>query len=50
MSNYILINIIWFLGVRLVIITKYEKFTKVSDDIKKDYEDLKRKVNAIVGE
>ena len=46
----ILINIIWFLGVRFVIVPKYEKFTKVSDDLKKDYEDLKRKVNAIVGE
>ena len=46
----ILINIIWFLGVRFVIVPKYEEFTKVSDDLKKDYEDLKRKVNAIVGE
>ena len=46
----ILINIIWFLGVRFVIVPKYEEYTKVSDDLKKDYEDLKRKVNAIVGE
>ena len=46
----ILVNIIWFLGVRFVIVPKYEEFTKVSDDLKKDYEDLKRKVNAIVGE
>ena len=46
----IIINVMWFLGVEFLIKPKYEEYVKVSDEIKENYDELKRKVDAIIGE
>lgn len=46
----VLINIIWFLGVKFLIVPKYEDYVKQSEEIKANYDSLKRKVDAIVGD
>ena len=46
----VVVNVCWFLGVRFLIVPKYEKYVEQSDEIKANYDDLKSKVDAIVGE
>ena len=46
----LIINLCWFLGVKFLIVPKYEEYVKQSDEIKANYDDLKSKVDAIVGE
>ncbi len=46
----VVINLVWFLGVRFLIVPKYEEYVKQSEEIKETYDDLKRKVDALVGE
>lgn len=46
----IIINILWIIGVSVIIVPKYEKYVKESNEIKQNYDDLKSKVDAIVGE
>jgi len=46
----ILINLGWFFGVRFLITPKYEESVRLNKEMKEEYESLKRKVNAIVGE
>ena len=44
------INLAWFLGVKFLIVPKYEEYVKQNEEIKADYEELKSQVDAIVGE
>ena len=46
----IVINLAWFLGVKFLIVPKYEEYVKQNEEIKADYEELKSQVDAIVGE
>ena len=46
----IIINILWIIGVSVIIVPKYEKYVKESNEIKQNYDDLKSKVDAIVCE
>ena len=46
----IIINVLWIIGVSVFIVPKYEKYVKESNEIKQNYDDLKSKVDAIVGE
>ena len=46
----VVVNLVWFLGVKFVIVPKYEKYVKDNQEIKENYDNLKRKVDAIVGE
>ncbi len=46
----IVINIAWFLGVRFLLVPKYEEYVKENEKIKADYEELKSQVDVIVGE
>ncbi len=46
---FVIINAAWFLGVRFYIVPKYEEQVKISEQIKKEYDTLKRKIDAIVG-
>lgn len=46
----ILINLGWFLGVKLIIYPKFEESLELNESMKEEYQSLKRKVNAIVGE
>lgn len=46
----IIINVLWIIGVSVIIVPKYEKYVKESNEIKQNYDDLKSKVDAIVGE
>ena len=46
----IVINLAWFLGVKFLIVLKYEEYVKQNEEIKSDYEELKSQVDAIVGE
>ena len=46
----IVINLAWFLGVKFLIVPKYEEYVKQNEEIKSDYEELKSQVDAIVGE
>jgi len=45
----LVINILWFVGVKFVIVSKYEDYVKESKEIKENYDYLKRSVDAIVG-
>lgn len=44
------INLAWFLGVKFLIVPKYEEYVKQNEEIKADYEELKSQVDAIAGE
>ena len=44
------INLAWFLGVKFLIVPKYEEYVKQNEEIKADYEELKSQLDAIVGE
>ena len=46
----VIVNLVWFLGVKFIIVPKYEKYVKDNQEIKENYDNLKRKVDAIVGE
>lgn len=46
----LLINLLWFLGVKFLIVPKYEEYVQESSEMKANYETLKSKVDAIVGE
>lgn len=46
----VVVNLVWFLGVKFIIVPKYEKYVKDNQEIKENYDNLKRKVDAIVGE
>ena len=46
----LIINALWIIGVSVFIVPKYEKYVKESNEIKQNYDDLKSKVDAIVGE
>ena len=46
----IVINLAWFLGVKFLIVPKYEEYVKQNEEIKADYEELKSQLDAIVGE
>ena len=46
----ILVNIVWFLGVKFLIVPKYEKYVSQSEEIWENYNVLKSRVDAIVGE
>lgn len=46
----VMINAAWFLGVYFLIQPKYEDAIKISEQMKKDYDSLKSKVTAIMGE
>ncbi len=43
------VNLAWFLGVRFLIVPKYEEYVKQNEEIKASYEELKSQVDAIVG-
>lgn len=45
----ILINLCWICSLHFLIIPKYDKYVKQSDEIKENYDILKRRVDAIVG-
>jgi hypothetical protein len=46
----LLINLGWFLGVKLIIYPKFKESVELHDQMKDDYLKLKSRVNAIVGE
>lgn len=46
----ILVNVVWFLGVQLLIVPKYEEYVSQSEEIWENYNVLKSRVDAIVGE
>ena len=46
----VVVNLVWFLGVKFIIVPKYEKYVKDNQEIKENYDNLKHKVDAIVGE
>ena len=46
----ILVNVAWFLGVQLLIVPKYEEYVSQSEEIWENYNVLKSRVDAIVGE
>lgn len=46
----LVINLCWFVGVKFVVVPKYEKYVKESKEIKENYDYLKRTIDAIVGE
>ena len=46
----ILVNVAWFLGVQLLIVPKYEEYVNQSEEIWENYNVLKSRVDAIVGE
>lgn len=46
----ILVNVAWFLGVQLLIAPKYEEYVSQSEEIWENYNVLKSRVDAIVGE
>ena len=46
----ILVNVAWFLGVQFLIVPKYEEYVSQSEEIWENYNVLKSRVDAIVGE
>lgn len=46
----ILVNVAWLLGVQLLIVPKYEEYVSQSEEIWENYNVLKSRVDAIVGE
>jgi len=46
----LIINIAWYLGVKFLIIPKYENYVNQNEEIKQNYDSLKRKVDALVGD
>lgn len=46
----IIINVLWILGLKFLILPKYEDCVKQNNEIKENYEELKSKVNVLVGE
>lgn len=46
----ILVNVAWVLGVQLLIVPKYEEYVNQSKEIWENYNVLKSRVDAIVGE
>lgn len=46
----IVINLAWFLSLKLIILPKYDSYVKQSDEISQNYATLKSRVDAIVGE
>lgn len=46
----ILVNVAWFLGVQFFIVPKYEEYVSQSEEIWENYNVLKSRVDAIVGE
>jgi len=45
----LIINLCWLCSLHFLIIPKYDKYVKQSEEIKTNYDTLKRKVDAIVG-
>lgn len=45
----VMINICWFAGVKFLIVPKYENYINEHETIKKDYEYLKKTIDALVG-
>lgn len=46
----VLVNVAWFLGVKFLIVPKYEEYVSQSEEIWENYNVLKSRVDAIVGE
>jgi len=46
----VLVNIGWYASIKLIIEPKYEEYVSQSEEIKKNYDVLKSRVDAIVGE